>query len=93
MNVVPIGSYDILIGMDWLEAHRVNIYCYNKTFESMDEEGNPTVVRCIPKVISIRQISAVQRKKFCRKGCRLYASHVLEAVENAIPSLEDFHVL
>ena len=28
MNVFPLGSYDVLIGMDWLEAHRVNIDCY-----------------------------------------------------------------
>ena len=54
--------------MDWLEAHRVKIDYYNKTFECMDEEGNPVVVRGIPKVISVRQISAMQLKKFCRKG-------------------------
>ena len=37
LNVLPLGSYDVLIGMDWLEAHRVNLDCYNKTFECMDE--------------------------------------------------------
>ena len=93
LNVLPLGSYDVFIGMDWLEAHKVNLDCYNKTFECLDEEGNLRVVRGIPKVISVRQISVVQLKKFCRKGCILYASHVLEAVENEIPSLEDFHVL
>ena len=54
LNVLPLGSYDILIGMDWLEAHRVNIYYYNKNFESTDEEGNPVVVKGIPKIISVR---------------------------------------
>ena len=54
LNVLPFGSYDILIGMDWLEAHRVKLDCYNKTFACMDEEGNPRVVRGIPKVISVR---------------------------------------
>ena len=37
LNVLPLSSYDILIGMDWLEEHRVNLDCYNKTFECMDE--------------------------------------------------------
>ena len=23
LNVLPLGSYDLLIGMDWLEQHRV----------------------------------------------------------------------
>ena len=38
-------SYDVLVGMDWLEDHRVNLDCYNNTFECMDEEGNPIVVK------------------------------------------------
>ena len=67
LNVLPLGSYDVLIGMDWLEAHRVRLNCYNNTFECLDEEGNLKVVKGIPKVISIRNISAMQLNKFCRK--------------------------
>ena len=59
MNVLPLGSYDVLIGMDWLEAHRVKLDCYNKTFECTDEEGNTVVVKGIPKVILVRQVSAM----------------------------------
>ena len=40
MNVLPLGSYDVLIGLDWLEAHMVKLDCYNKNFECMDGEGN-----------------------------------------------------
>ena len=68
LNVLPFGSYDVLIDMDWLEAHRVKLDCYNRTFECMDEEGTQRVVRGIPKVIFVRQISAMQLKKFCTKG-------------------------
>ena len=93
LNVLPLGFYDVLIGMDWLEAHRVKLYYYNKTFECMDEEGNPIVVRGIPKVISVRQISEMQLKNFCRKGFQLYAAHVMEETENETPRMEDFHVL
>ena len=32
LNVLPLGSYDILIGMDWLEQHGVILNCYDKTF-------------------------------------------------------------
>ena len=87
------GSYDVLIGMDWLESHRVNLDYYNKMFECMDGEGNPIVVRGIPKVISIRQISVMQLKKFCRKGCQWYAAHIEEATENETHKLEDYHML
>ena len=38
INIFPLGSYDILIGMDWLEEHRVKLDRYNKNFECIDEE-------------------------------------------------------
>ena len=68
-------------------------YYYNKTFECMNEEGNLVVVKGIPKVISVRKVSEMQLKKFCRKGFQLYATHVLEAMKNETPRLEEFHVL
>ena len=85
LNVLPLGSYDVLIGMYWLEAHKVKIDYYNKTFECMDKQGNPRVVRGIPKVIYVKQISAIQLKKLCGKSCRVHAAHVLEATNNETP--------
>ena len=64
-----------------------------RLFECIDEEGNLKVVRGIPNVIFARHISSMQLKKFCRKGCQLYAAHILEATENETPRLEYFHVL
>ena len=59
LDVLPLGSYDVLIGMDWLEAHKVKLDCYNKTFECIDEEENLKVVKEIPKVTSVRNILAM----------------------------------
>ena len=28
LNVFPLGSYDVLIGMDWLEKHQVILNCF-----------------------------------------------------------------
>ena len=39
LNVLPLGSYDILIGMDWLEKHRVILNCYDKTFRCINNDG------------------------------------------------------
>ena len=30
MNILPLGSYDMLIGMDWIEKPRVMLNCYDK---------------------------------------------------------------
>ena len=79
--------------MDWLEAHRVKLDYYHKNFECMDEEWNPRVVRGIPMVIFVSQISSMQLRKCYRKGCKVYAAHVLEATENENIRLEDYSVL
>jgi hypothetical protein len=39
LNIIPLGSYDCLIGMDWLDKHHVVLDCYNKEFTCLDEEG------------------------------------------------------
>jgi hypothetical protein len=37
LNMLPLGSYDLLIGMDWMVAHKTKLDCYNKTLECEDE--------------------------------------------------------
>ena len=31
LNILPLGSYDLLIGMDWLDAYKIKLDCYHKT--------------------------------------------------------------
>ena len=38
LNIMPLGSYDILIIMDWLDKHQVVLDCHNKTFACLNEE-------------------------------------------------------
>ena len=54
MNVLPLGSYYVLIGMDWMEEQIITLDCYKKTFECLDEEGNLKVMKGIRKVIYVR---------------------------------------
>jgi hypothetical protein len=39
LNIILLGSYDVLIRMDWLDEHRAVLDCHNKTFTCLDEEG------------------------------------------------------
>jgi hypothetical protein len=59
LNIIPFGSYDYLIGMDWLEKHIVVLDFYSKAFTCLDEEGNSRTVQGIPRPISIREISTL----------------------------------
>ena len=93
LNILPLGSYDLLIGMDWLVAHKTNLDYYNKNLECENEEGRRVTLQGIQNPISVRQISSLQVKKYCKKGSPLYAIQVLKYVENNKTSLYDHPIL
>jgi hypothetical protein len=93
LNIIPLGSYDILIGMDWLDKHHVVLDFHNKTFTCLDEEGKNNTIKGIERPISIRDISALQIKRCFRKGCQLYVAHVEELEKTKGPRFEDFPLL
>jgi hypothetical protein len=39
LNVFPLGSYDLLIGMDWLGKNAIFLNCRNTNFECLYEFG------------------------------------------------------
>ena len=57
LNVLSLGSYDVLIGMDWMEKHIVVLNCFEKTFTCLNEKGEIVTVKGIPRQVYVRQIS------------------------------------
>ena len=55
LNIPPLESYDLLIGMDWLEKHRFILNCYDKTFSCLDNKGNTIVVKGISRKVTIER--------------------------------------
>jgi hypothetical protein len=53
LNIMPLGSYDCLIGMDWLEQYNFSLDYHNKEFTFLNEEGNPIIVQGIPRVVTV----------------------------------------
>ena len=78
LKILPLGSYDLLIGMDWLEKKKALMNFWDKTLHRVDEEGKNFILKGKPKPISVRKISALQLKRTARKGYQVYAVHVEE---------------
>jgi hypothetical protein len=93
LNILPLGSYDCLIGMDWLDPHHALLDCHNKEFTCLDEEGNQNKVQGIPRAVTVREISALQLKKCYIRGCQIFVSHMEETPKDKVPNLEDYPVL
>ena len=77
LNVLPLGSYDVLIGMDYMEKHQVILNWFEKTFTCLDEKGETIIVKGIPRKVSVRQIAIFQMKKFVQKCCKFFVVHVM----------------
>ena len=96
LNVLPLGSYDMLISMDWLEQHRVVLNYFDKTFTCVNNDGEIVNVKAIPGKTTIRQISALKLKRVVRKGCKAFVVIVIneENINNEDKlQLEDIPIL
>jgi len=49
LNTLPLGSYDVIIGMDWLERHKEVLDCYKKSLDYKDENNFVRTVQGIQK--------------------------------------------
>jgi hypothetical protein len=88
--VTTLGMYDLIIGMDWLEAHQALVDCFAKRVLCVDDEGRSVEIHRVQRNVSLRFISTMKVKRCMRQGCRLY---VVEAVnEGKGPSLDQYPI-
>ena len=62
LHVIPLGSYDVVLGIDWLSSHRASIDCRKKTIMCHDDQGKDVEIVRIQRPIYLRMISAMQLK-------------------------------
>eukprot|EP00253_Pinus_taeda_P012618 PITA_12618 len=89
--VIALGTYDLIIGMDWLEAHQVWVDSYGKRILGMNDDGEVIQIQGIKRKVSLRYISAMKMKRCLRKGCQAYV--IQEVTEGKGPSLGQYPVL
>jgi hypothetical protein len=44
LYVMNLGSYDVVIGMDWLESHEAILNCKMKWLSLVDDEGHKRMI-------------------------------------------------
>jgi hypothetical protein len=71
LYITILGSYDIVIGMDWLELHDAILNCKMKRLSLIDDLGQSREIVGRNQGVSLRFISSLQLQKNIRKGCKL----------------------
>jgi hypothetical protein len=95
LYVTILGSYDVVIGMDWLESHEAILNCKTKQLSLVDDKGQRRVIVGWNQGVSLRFVSSLQLQKSMCKGCKLYVilalneKGVAEGLEH-LPVVKEF---
>ncbi|GJS49337.1 putative reverse transcriptase domain-containing protein [Tanacetum coccineum] len=91
LMIIELGSFDIIIGMDWLSRNDAAILCGEKKVriplksKTLVIEGNRNNSR-------LKIVSCIKTQKYIEKGCELFLAQVTEQ-ESKEKRLEDVPVI
>jgi hypothetical protein len=64
--VTALGTYDLIIGMDWLESHRAMVDFFAKRELCFDDEGRSVKIHGVQSKVSLHFISTIKVKRCMR---------------------------
>ncbi|GJT19039.1 putative reverse transcriptase domain-containing protein [Tanacetum coccineum] len=91
---IKLGTFDIIIGMNWLVKNDVIIVCGEKVVRI--PYGNKTLIVEGDKGMSrLKVISCIKSRKYVERGCHLFLAHVMEKKSKEkrledVPVIRDF---
>ncbi|GJU58733.1 putative reverse transcriptase domain-containing protein [Tanacetum coccineum] len=74
---IEIGTFDIIIGMDWLVKHDV-VIVYGERFVRIPYGNKMLIVKSDKGVSRLKVISCIKACKYVEQGCHLFLVHVTE---------------
>ncbi|GJX52716.1 hypothetical protein Tco_0281085 [Tanacetum coccineum] len=89
--VTELGSFDIIIGMDWLSRYDAAILCGEKKVR-IPLEGKTLVIEGDRNNSRLKIVSCIKAQKYIEKGCELFLAQVTEQ-ESKEKRLEDVPVI
>jgi len=62
INVLPLGSYNMILGMHWLYLHSTKVDCHTKAIECLDDDGEKIIMQGKKKPTLVRMVTIMQAK-------------------------------
>ncbi|GJU75575.1 putative reverse transcriptase domain-containing protein, partial [Tanacetum coccineum] len=90
-KVVKLGSFDVIIGMDWLSRYDAAILCGKKKVR-IPLKGKTLVIEGDRTNSLLKIVSCIKAQKYIEKGCELFLAQVTEQ-ESKEKRLEDVPVI
>ncbi|KAI3745933.1 hypothetical protein L6452_08345 [Arctium lappa] len=89
---MAIGSFDVVIGMDWLSRHKAEILCSRKLIKLPTSSGEFVFVYGEKRKGEVAIISSIKARKCLMKSCPSFLAYVLDA-KSEKKKLEDVRVV
>ena len=80
VNLMPmtIGSFDIIIGMDWLEPHHADVMCFEKAVRLNLPNGDTMIVYGDKSGHNLQMVSCIKAQKYLQKKCPAFLAHIVD---------------
>ena len=89
---LPFGEFDLILVMDWLVKHQVNLDCATKQMVLRTAKGDEVVVIREHQNYLSNVISALRAKKLVHKGCKAYLAYI-SVVDSEVLSVKDIRMV
>ncbi|GJR44913.1 putative reverse transcriptase domain-containing protein [Tanacetum coccineum] len=79
INLMPIklGSFDFVIGMDWLSKYHAKIICDEKVIH-IPINGETLIIPGDRSKTRLSHISCIKTKRYISRGCQVFVAQVME---------------
>ncbi|GKB37248.1 putative reverse transcriptase domain-containing protein [Tanacetum coccineum] len=88
---IKLGTFDVIIGMDWLVEHDA-VIVYGKKVVHVPYVNKTLIVKGDKGASRLKVISCIKARKYIERGYHLFLAHVIEK-ESKEKRIEDVHVI
>nr|GEV67345.1 reverse transcriptase domain-containing protein [Tanacetum cinerariifolium] len=89
---IKLGSFDVVIGMDWLSKHHAKILCDEKVIH-IPIDGETLIIQGDRSKTRLNLISCIKTKRYISRGCQLFMIQVVEKKKSDEKRLKDIPVV
>ncbi|GJT54528.1 putative reverse transcriptase domain-containing protein [Tanacetum coccineum] len=88
---IKLGSFDVVIGMDWLSKYHARIICDEKVVH-IPIDGETLIIQGDQSKTRLNLISCIKTKRYISRGCQVFIAQIMEKKSDE-KRLEDIPVV
>ncbi|GJS50616.1 putative reverse transcriptase domain-containing protein [Tanacetum coccineum] len=85
---IELGSFDVIVGMDWMAEHRAEVVCYEK-YIRVPYGNNMLIIQGersgVKNESRLEVISSIRTQKYINQGCQVFLIQIIKEEETEIP--------